>query len=344
MSQFKFIKAVRKQAKARIAITGPSGSGKTTLALIGATILAGGTVEQTPTGYRARIADDQVALVDTENESASLYSDAFNFNALEFSAPYDPRQLVEANKAAKEAGHKVVVDDSITAFWNGEGGTLDIVDAAGAKMGGNRYAGWKDGTPVQNRLMDNLRGLGIHTISTMRSKMEYVQEKDERGKSSIRKLGLAPIQRDGAEYEFDVVLDVDLDHNVIASKSRCPLIADRLYRKDQVVELFVTLRDWLESGEAVVWATDDEVKEVRSLAAGLGFTEGQLVGGLFKYAGVNSFSALTSEGAQNVIEALEAAAAKKAAAKAPVSEKEPAAAPATPLPTNDDGSVDESTL
>jgi len=65
--------------------------------------------------------------------------------------------------------------------------------------------------------------------ATMRAKTEYVQEKNEKtGKVSVRKVGMAPVQRDGLEYEFDVVADLDQDNNLIVGKTRCPSLTVRL--------------------------------------------------------------------------------------------------------------------
>lgn len=305
MTAIKFSRAVREQVNARVAITGPAGSGKTTLALALATALAGGQLHTTGNGRVAGEAPEgTVAGIDTENDSMALYADKFVFDVMGFSAPYDPRQLVEALKAAKSAGYKVAVTDSLTPFWSGEGGVLDIVDKAGTKMGGNRFAGWKDGTPVQNRLMDTLRGLGMHSVSTMRSKMEYVQENDG-GKKSIRKVGMAPIQRDGAEYEFDVILDVDLDHNIVVSKSRFDEIADQVFRKDQVLQLAELLVAAVNSGIAPEKASDEQVASITALGDTLGLSPETLVKGLSHYAGATGWDDLTAAGAKKVIAALE---------------------------------------
>lgn len=232
MMQFK--KATKRQAKARIAIDGPSGSGKTYSALIAAQVLARG---------------GQVAVVDTERGSASLYADLFEFDVLELDR-FDPRVYVEAIQAAEEAGYAVIVLDSLSHAWEGEGGALDLVDDASKRSkSGNSFTAWKDVTPLHRRLVDAMLQSKAHVIATMRTKMEYVQEKDERtGKTVIRKVGMAPIQRQGIEYEFTIVGDMDIEHNLIISKSRCAEMADAVVSKPDA-KFWKRFADWLNSGE-----------------------------------------------------------------------------------------------
>jgi len=224
-----FQKAVKRNAKLRLSIQGPSGSGKTYTALSIATNLNAG----------------KVAVVDTEHGSASKYADLFDFDVMELKAPYHPDNYVNAISEATKAGYGVIVLDSLTHAWKGEGGILELVtEIAKRKYGGNAYAAWNDATPIQKRLIESIVGSSIHVIATMRSKMEYVQEKDERGKSSIRKVGMAPEQRDDMPYEFDVVLDMNTDNEAIVSKTRCPELTGKLIAKPgkQVAE---TLAKWL---------------------------------------------------------------------------------------------------
>jgi hypothetical protein len=230
-----FKKAVKSKAKLRMAIAGPSGSGKTYTGLALATSLANG---------------GGVALVDTEHGSASKYADVFSFDVLEMHPPFHPDKFVQAINDAAQAGYDVIVLDSLTHAWSGTGGMLDIIDEiAKRKAGGNSFAAWKDGTPIQNKLIDSIVGAPIHVIATMRSKQDFVQEKDDRGKTTIKKVGMAPQQRDGFEYEFDVVFDMDIDNNGIVSKTRCPALNGRVFGKPgrDVANILV---EWLD-GEPV---------------------------------------------------------------------------------------------
>jgi hypothetical protein len=233
MSAFK--KAVKSKAKLRMAIAGPSGSGKTYTGLALATSLANG---------------GGVALVDTEHGSASKYADVFSFDVLEMHPPFHPDKFVQAINDAAQAGYDVIVLDSLTHAWSGTGGMLDIVDEMTKRsQSKNSYMAWKDGTPIQNKLIDSIVGAPIHVIATMRSKQDFVQEKDDRGKTTIKKVGMAPQQRDGFEYEFDVVFDMDIDNNGIVSKTRCPALNGRVFGKPgrDVANILV---EWLD-GEPV---------------------------------------------------------------------------------------------
>ncbi len=224
-----FAKAVKHDAKLRLAIAGPSGSGKTYSALAIATGLGG-----------------PIAFVDTEHGSASKYADLFAFDVLELHAPYHPDKYIDAIQSAAQGGYKVIVLDSMSHAWNGEGGLLELVEQATKRQKTpNSYTAWGDVTPIQNRLIEAIVSANIHIIATMRSKQEYVQEKDERtGRNVIRKVGMAPIQRDGFEYEFDIFLDMDTENNAAVSKTRCPELTGKVYAKPgaQVAKI---IKAWL---------------------------------------------------------------------------------------------------
>lgn len=246
-----FKKAVKAQTYLRLGIQGPSGAGKTYSALAIATHLT----------------DKRVALIDTEHGSASKYSDIYDFDVLELEAPFHPDRYVQAIRDAAEADYGVVVIDSLSHAWSGPGGLLEIVDDIAKRMKtSNSFAAWKDATPIQNRLLDSIVGAKIHVIATMRSKTEYVLEEDNRGKKVPRKVGMAPVQRDQVEYEFDIVAEMDHDHNLLVSKSRCPAVADAVVNKPGA-EFADTLSRWLGTGEPM--ATDEQVAELRRRAAGI---------------------------------------------------------------------------
>lgn len=236
-----FRKATRAQQPLRIAICGPSGSGKTMTALRIAAALG-----------------DRVAVIDTERGSSELYAGEENpdggdleFDVVDLRAAfgdYSVENYLKALDAARAAEYPVVVIDSGSHAWAGPGGVLDFVDAKAAQSrSGNSYAAWRAGTPLHNRFVDALLDYPGHLIMTMRTKVEYVQEKDGRGKTQIRKVGLQPVQREGLDYEFTVVLDVDLDHRVTVGKTRCSAIADKSYVKAGA-DIAGVLRQWLDAG------------------------------------------------------------------------------------------------
>ena len=229
-----FQKATRAQLKARVALEGPTGAGKTWTALEWATVLAAGA---------------PIAVIDTERGSASLYSDRFEFDVVTFEPPYEPQRLTHILKAAETHGYAAVVIDSLSHFWEGEGGTLDMVDAAASRSGGNQFAGWKVGTPALRHLVDTMLGLDAHVIATMRSKMEYVLSENERGKKVPQKVGMAPVMRAGVEYEFTLVGDLDLEHRLTITKSRCDLLADQVVQPGRAAEAAESFMGWLGEGE-----------------------------------------------------------------------------------------------
>lgn len=233
-----FAPATKKQSKLRMALVGPSGSGKTFTALRIAKGLADG---------------GKIAVVDTERGSASKYSDKFAFDVLELES-HAPERYIEAINAAASGGYECLVIDSLSHAWAGRDGILEFVDnRKRTSQGGNDFGVWRDATPKHNALIDAILNAPIDIIVTMRSKTEYVIEKDERGRSVPRKVGMQPVQRDGMEYEFDVVGDLDQNHMLVISKSRCSDIADKAYDMAGE-ELGGILRGWLSDGERVTLA------------------------------------------------------------------------------------------
>lgn len=225
-----FQKATKTQARLRMALIGPSGSGKTYSALnIGQHL------------------GDKVALVDTEHGSASKYAGIFTFDVLELDT-FSPLTYVEAIHAAEHAGYNVLIIDSLSHAWMGKEGALEQVDkAAKRSQSKNTYTAWRDVTPMHNSLIDAILQSSCHVIVTMRAKTEYVLEDDDKGKKVPRKIGMAPIQRDGMEYEFDVVGDMTLDNELIVAKSRCPELSGLTEPKPgkKIADL---LRAWLSDG------------------------------------------------------------------------------------------------
>jgi hypothetical protein len=233
-----FQKAVRKRAKLRLAVAGPSGSGKTTAALNIAKGLGG-----------------KVAVLDTERGSASLYSDLFEFDTLELNPPFSPERFIEAVKAAEKAGYDTLILDSITHEWNGSGGCCDINEAlAAAKYRGNTWSAWSETTPRHRAFLDALLQSPMHIIATMRSKTETVQGEDKK----VRKVGMKTEQRDGTDYEFTVMFDLDHgSHIAMASKDRTRLFMDPAQLTPETGERLLA---WLNSG-AEQRLTDAEVDE-----------------------------------------------------------------------------------
>lgn len=232
MSQFK--KAERKQVPLKLAITGPSGSGKTRAAL---TIAQSIAMEE----------KSRIAVLDTENGSAALYTDLFDFDVIEIDPPYTTDKYISGINNAIAEGYKVVILDSITHAWAGEGGLLqqkEILD----KRGGNQYTNWASITKKQEEFMARVLHSDIHLIATMRSKTEYILV-EENGKSKPKKAGMAPVQRDGVEYEFTIVFDLAMNHTAEVSKDRTGLFDSKIFMI--TAETGKELMTWLKSGKPV---------------------------------------------------------------------------------------------
>ena len=123
---------------------------------------------------------------------------------------FDPRDLVRALAAAGAAGYAVVVVDSLSHFWMGQGGMLEQVDhAAKRSYGGNSFGGWKEARPMERQMIDALLAYPGHVLVTMRTKTEWVVQENERGRKEPKKIGTKPEQREGIEYEFTIVGDMD---------------------------------------------------------------------------------------------------------------------------------------
>ena len=224
-----FKKASRKRIKLKTAITGPAGSGKTTSSIRLARGLAG------PNG--------KIALIDTENGSASLYSDRYDFDVCEISPPFDHQKFIGAIMAAVDAGYQVIIIDSASHFWEGILEYKDKLD----RRGGNSFSNWNEAGRHFKDLLNAVLQSPVHVICCLRSKMDYILEQDGKGKATPKKVGLAPIMRDGVEYEFTTVFDIDLSHHAATSKDRTGLFTDRIFQITE--ETGAQLARWLESAE-----------------------------------------------------------------------------------------------
>lgn len=228
-----FTKATKTQAKLRLTFDGPAGSGKTFSSLVLAKVLGGKT-----------------ALIDTEHGSASKYAHLFDFDTVSLSE-FSLETYMKAIQAAAAAKYDVLIIDSLSHAWSGKGGALETVDRVG---GSNKFSnGWRTVTPLHNRLVDSMLGYPGHVIVTMRTKMEYVVEQVN-GKSVPRKVGMAPVQREGMEYEFDVVADLAIGGDVTVSKTRCPDLSGNggLLKHEDVAKMGEKLKAWLSDGVAPV--------------------------------------------------------------------------------------------
>lgn len=237
---FQIRKAERTQVCPKIAISGPSGSGKTLSALM---IAYGITKDWS-----------KILVIDTENSSSELYSNADikglskkigQFDVIPFGPPYAPERYVQAIQCAEQAKYQVVIIDSLSHSWNGTGGALDKVNNSNSS---NSYTAWKQVTPIFQRMIDAILQSACTVICTMRSKQDYVMETNEKGKQVPRKVGMAPIIRDGIEYEFTTVFEINLDHYGFTSKDRTGMFNGQLIMDEGIGNAFEI---WRTSGAPV---------------------------------------------------------------------------------------------
>jgi len=205
-----FKKATRTKIALKLGISGPSGSGKTTAALHLARGLVG------PEG--------KIAFLDTENGSASAYSNLTDFDVLDMNPPYLVAKFLAALEAAEQAGYQALVIDSASHAWTELLAKKEALDA----RGGNSYANWGSITKEWEQFLAAIRNARLHVICCLRSKQDHVQDKDANGKTTIRKVGFAPVARDGFEYELFTVFELAMDHHAKASKDRTGLFEGRL--------------------------------------------------------------------------------------------------------------------
>jgi len=196
--------ASRKKAKIKMALQGPSGSGKTKSALLVAYGLCGSW--------------EKIAVIDTENRSADLYADLGNYNVLPLAPPFTPERYIEALTVCLKGEMQVIIVDSISHEWEGTGGILETHSA----MVGNSFNNWAKLTPRHNAFVQSLLQCDAHIIGNIRTKQEYVLS-EKNGKQVPEKMGMKGITREGLDYEFTVVLDLDISLHAKVSKDRTQL-------------------------------------------------------------------------------------------------------------------------
>lgn len=194
MSGFTIKKAEKKKRKLRLALVGASKSGKTLTMLKFARALVGQT--------------GKIGVITTEGDNCQIYAGAegvgdFDMIVLE---EFNPGTYIDAMNAFVKAGYDVIGIDSLSHAWIGKGGCLEIVDSSG----GNKFqSGWGKATPLHNELIGAINHCSVHLIATMRQKVEYVLEDGANGKKTPKKVGMAAVQREGMEYEFDITGTMD---------------------------------------------------------------------------------------------------------------------------------------
>lgn len=239
-------KATRKQVKLRLGLSGASGFGKTYSALL----LAYGMTNDW----------SKIAVIDTENESASLYADLGEYQTLVLQAPFSPERYIEAIKTCESAGMEVIIIDSISHEWEGTGGCLQIHEQLGGQ-----FNHWAKVTPRHRAFIDAILQSTCHVITTVRRKQDYDMVKNEKGKTEPVKVGLKEVTKDGYEYELTVNFEFLNDkHLVKVSKDRTSLFSGK---PEFVItkETGKTILNWCESGiNAYAEELKEAIKEISS--------------------------------------------------------------------------------
>ncbi|MEG1178914.1 ATP-binding protein [Chryseobacterium sp.] len=216
----------RRRAKIKMALQGASGTGKTYSSLLIAQGLTNGDLSK-------------VAVIDTENGSADLYAHLGNYNVLTMSPPFTPENYIKAIEVCEKAGMEVIIIDSISHEWD------ELLDFH-SKLAGNSFTNWAKVTPRQKAFVDKILQANAHIIATMRTKQDYVLNQKD-GKYIPEKVGLKSVQRDGLDYEFTLVFDIDIKHFAVSSKDRTGLFMGK--PEFQISELTGKLiLDWCNSG------------------------------------------------------------------------------------------------
>ena len=240
MAGIVFAPAQRSKAKLRLAVTGPSGSGKTMSSLLIARGIAGDS--------------GRIAVCDTETQSASLYAHVTAFDTVSLDAPYTVDKFIDVIHAAEDAGYDVLILDSISPVWKGQGGLLEQQEMA-ASASRNSFSSWKGVTKDYQRLIGTVIGSKLHIIATMRSQTAYEMENvDGTRRSSPVKVGLKPEMREGFDYEFTTVLNMtatSTGHLATVSKDRTNLF-DQSTPFVPTIETGRQIAVWLENGDDAV--------------------------------------------------------------------------------------------
>lgn len=201
--------ASKREAKLRIGLSGASGFGKTYSALLMAFGMTGDW--------------SKICVIDTENSSASLYSNLGNYNVIDLQAPYNPEKFIEAIVLAENSGMEVLVIDSISHEWQGSGGCLDIHE----QLGG-RWQDWAKVTPRHQAFIDAILLSKLHVITCVRRKIEYSLDTDSNGRAKVTKLGTKEQTREGFEFELTVNFEIiNENHLAKASKDRTSLFSNK---------------------------------------------------------------------------------------------------------------------
>lgn len=179
---------------AKVLLQGPSGAGKTYSALLLAFALSGSW--------------GKIAVLETDYKACNHFSFLGPFHTLLLASPFNPEQFQDAIELCEKAGMKAIIIDTLSAAWNGPGGTLDRM-----QEGGNSASHW------QETLLQTIKRSPCHILATIQVQEEYVVL-TKQGSREVDKLGLQPLQQADIHYHFHSVLYLDMQHKAKAFKDR----------------------------------------------------------------------------------------------------------------------------
>ncbi|MEX2444470.1 MAG: ATP-binding protein [Alkalispirochaeta sp.] len=234
-----FQKATKTKSKLRLALFGPSGAGKTYTALSLAQGIGG-----------------PIAVIDTEYGSAAKYADRFEFDAANANDP-SIDEIIDVINEARD--YNVLIVDSLTHPWQEL--LAEIDQLAKTKYKGNTWSAWSDGTPKQKRLIRTILGFPGHFIATMRSKTEWTTTEGKNGSKTPQRVGLAPEQGKGIEYEFDMLMEISSEHVVQVIKDRTGKFQDKLIDKPGA-KFGGEIASWLNEGAEPEPTRDELLQEM----------------------------------------------------------------------------------
>ncbi|TWK44754.1 hypothetical protein CHCC20347_1474 [Bacillus paralicheniformis] len=266
---FQVTNAQREKEKAIVGFIGPSGSGKTA----GALLVAYGMMREAYPDASDKEVWSKIGVVDTEHRRAKLYANLQfddvrigSFKHIDFTPPYTTERYQMALEAIKEAGAEVVIIDSLSHNWAGEGG---IVEKHG-EMQGNSFQNWGKLAPETTKLIKTLTQNDVHILATLRTKTEYVVEPNSEGKMAPRKVGTKPVQKDEMEYEFMLNFNIGIDHLAETSKDNTRMFEGSSFKLNP--EIGRKLYQWLELGIDVKAEEEAErirlIDEIKTIVAG----------------------------------------------------------------------------
>lgn len=237
--------ARREQQKALVGFIGASGSGKTVSALL----VAYGMMQEKYKDDEEVNLWEKIGVIDTEHKRSMLYVgqtfgdiEVGGFSHIDLTPPYTTARYTKAIELLKESGCEVILIDSLSHQWTGEGGLIETHNS----MTGNSFQNWGKLSGETTDLIKALTSNDMHFLTTLRTKTEYVVEPNEKGKMAPRKIGTKPVQKDDLEYEFIINFHIDIDHMAFPTKDNTALFSDaaRLLNAESGAQLY----RWLELG------------------------------------------------------------------------------------------------